>query len=437
MTMATRKALNIVFALALMAAPFCPVQVQAQALAQRDTLKELLRRIDILTEEIESLKLGAVAKKELQYESKFGMGPAASRVYQIERTGVSIAAYGEVVYENHSTERDDGSASGSPDQLDYLRHITYIGFRFNDWLLFNSEIEFEHGIAGGDEPGEVAVEFGYVEAAINSVLNVRAGMILVPVGIINEFHEPPTFHGSLRPETERSIIPTTWRANGVGLVGNSANGLGYKLYVTESLNASKFSSGGIRSGRQNGAEAIAEDIGLSGRLDYNGIPGLNIGGSFFIGNTGQNMADSIEAGVRLFSLHVMFARRGLELRGLFAQSSIDEADKLNAALNLNGADSIGESQRGYYLTLAYDLMPLLIPGTTHALAPFVQFEHLNTQAEVPSGFAKNPALERTNISLGLTYKPHPNIAFKADYLNRDNKADTAVDQFNLAVNYLF
>ncbi|HEX9654389.1 MAG TPA: hypothetical protein VGA99_11810 [bacterium] len=411
----------------------------AQQSTEQDTLRELMRRIDILTEEIEKSKLGEVA--ETKYESRFGMGPAASRVYQLTKTGVSLAGYGEIVYSNFASELDNGIATSQKDQIDYLRHITYFGFRFNDWLLFNSEIEYEHAKTDPSSPGAVSVEFGYVEAMLNPVINIRAGMVLVPVGIINEFHEPPTYHGSLRPETEQQIIPTTWRTNGFGLVGATQRGFGYRLYVVESLNAANFSSSGIRSGRQNGAQALAENLAISGRLDYTGVSGLDVGGSFFVGNTGQSLSDTsgneLDARLSLFSVHFMFARKGMELRGLFVQSTISDVAELNAVRAFSGANSIGEKQQGYYFTLAYDVLPHLMTGTTHYLAPFVQYEKLNTQTEVPAGFAKNLTRERSNLSFGLTYKPHPNVAFKVDYINRDNEANSALDQFNVAVNYLF
>ncbi len=430
---------SLFFSLALLLLVTIPQLVLAQQPTKQDTLKELMRRLDLLTEEIEKTKLGAVANQE--YESQYGMGPAASRIYQVEQSGVSVAGYGEMVYQNFSEDRDDGSASGATNQIDFLRSIVYFGYRFNEWLLFNSEIEFEHAKTAEGAEGEVAVEFGFIEAQLHPAINFRAGMLLMPVGIVNELHEPPTFHGSLRPEAERRIIPSTWRANGFGFVGATKTGIGYKLYVTESLDASRFSSNGIRSGRQNGSKAIAEDLAVTGRLNYTGIPGLDFGGSFFLGNTGQAMVDStgsdIDASVTMFALHFTLERRGLELRGLFAQSTIDDVARLNGALGLSGSKSIGETQNGFYLTAAYDVLPLLMPGTTHSLAPFIQYEQFNTQDEVPTGFAKNPARERTNLSLGLRYKPHPNVAFKADYINRDNEGNTAVDQFNLAVNYLF
>jgi hypothetical protein len=398
-----------------------------------------MRRIEILTEEIEKVKLGEVA--EIKYESRYGLGPAASRVYQLTKTGVSIAGYGEVVYENFANDKDDGTPSGAADQIDFLRQIIYLGFRFNDWLLFNSEIEFEHAKTAAGTEGAVSIEFGYVEAKLHPAVNFRAGMVLVPVGIINELHEPPTFHGALRPEIERRIIPTTWRTNGFGFVGATEKGFGYKLYLVEGFNAAKFSSNGIRSGRQNGSKALAEDLSVTGRLNYTGVPGLDVGGSFYLGNSGQNLIDvqgnEINARVSLFSLHFMFARRGFELRGLYAQSRINDVARLNETLGLTGSSSIGEKQHGFYVTAAYDVIPLISKTSTHYLAPFIQFEKFNTQGKVPAGFSKNPARDRTNLTLGLTYKPHPNIAFKVDYINRDNEANTAVNQFNLAVNYLF
>ncbi|MFQ5706210.1 MAG: hypothetical protein ACE5HO_02105 [bacterium] len=415
------------------------VPVFGQQATKQDTLLELVRRIDILTEEIEKLRLREVA--EPKYESRYGMGPAASKIYQSVRSGVSLSGYGEVVYQNLREQRDNGERSSKSNQIDFLRHVTYLGFRFNDRFLFNSEIEFEHAKTGEGSEGEVAVEFGYIEATLHPAVNFRAGMVLVPVGIINESHEPSTFHGVLRPETERRIIPTTWRANGFGFLGAFNNGIGFKLYVIEGLYAAKFSSNGIRGGRQNGSKALAEDLAITGRLNYNGINGLDIGGSFYVGNSGQDLVDDagkkIGARLSLFSLHLLFAQKGLELRGFYAQSNIADVTRLNRTLGLTGSNAIGGRQRGYYLTVAYDVLPRIFPRATHYLAPFIQIEKFNTQDSVPTGFAQDPARNRTFLTVGLTYKPHPNIAFKFDYINRDNNANTEVDQFNLAVNYLF
>lgn len=402
-----------------------------------DTLREIMRRMDILTQEIEKSKLGEVSERK--YESRFGMGPAASQVYQLKKAGVSLAGYGEVLYQNFSATNDAGAEATQKDEIDYLRHVVYLGFRFNDRILFNSEMEVEHGSSA--KKGEVSMEFGYVEAQLAPALYVRGGMVLVPVGIINEFHEPPTFYSVLRPETEGVIIPTTWRASGFGVVGTTNSGVGYKLYVVEGLEASKFSAGGIRSGRQSSSKSLAEDLGITGRLDYAGVNGVNLGASFYSGNSGQGLKDArgekIGVRVTVVSAHGHFARRGLELRVLYARTSIGDVTALNTILNLSGNKSIGSSQRGFYFTAAYDLLPLFFRSAQQSLAPFVQFEQVDTQAEVPSGFERNGANEHTNLTYGMVYKPHPNVAFKFDYVNRDNAANTAVDQFNVAINYLF
>ncbi|KAA3662900.1 MAG: hypothetical protein DWQ10_01390, partial [Calditrichaeota bacterium] len=265
------------------------VVLQAQT-TQQDSLRELARQISILVEELENQKLDEVSER--RYESKFGLGPAASQVYFLRKSGPSIAGYGEVVYENHATENEDGSPSNKQDKIDYLRHIIYLGYRFNERFIFNAELEFEHAKTGDGQPGSVSVEFGYIDAMLQPHVNIRAGMLLVPVGIINEYHEPATYWGALRPETEAAIIPSTWRANGIGVHGGFGNGFGYRLLVVEGLNASNFSADGIRSGRQNGAKAIAEDFAVTGRFDYTGIPGLNAGVSFYTGNSGQTMTGS-------------------------------------------------------------------------------------------------------------------------------------------------
>ena len=275
--------------------------------ARQDTLRELMRRIDILTEEIEKSKLGEVAERT--YASHFGLGPAASQVYQLKKAGVSLAGYGEVTYQNFSRATEAQQPSGRTDEIDYLRHVMYIGFKFSDRMLFNSEIEFEHASTG--RRGSVSVEFGYVDVQLNSALAARAGMVLVPVGIINEFHEPPTYCGSLRPETESAIIPTTWRTNGFGVVGLAKSGFGYRLYLIEGLNAAWFTASGIRGGRQSGSQSLAEDMALTGRVDYSGVAGLNLGVSFYTGNSGQGLKMQQEvklAGASNYGPHTEFLR---------------------------------------------------------------------------------------------------------------------------------
>jgi hypothetical protein len=402
--------------------------------SRTDTLKELERKIDILIEELERMKLGEVA--ENHYEPMGGLGPAASKVYGLKKTGVSLAGYGEVLYENYAESRDNGTPSGRIDQIDYLRNVLYVGFRFNDWVLFNSEIEFEHATTD-DGIGEVAMEFGYIELMLSRYANVRAGMILPPIGIINEKHEPPTYFGTMRPQVERVIIPSTWSANGVGVYGQIVPTLNYHAYVIEGLKAEEFSaSNGIRDGRQGGGRAIAKDFGLAGRLAFTGLEGSTIAASFYTGNSGQGATDSrgtVDGRTSLWSFSGEYGFKGLELSALYAGVSIDQADRVS----LLAGQTIGSSMYGWYAAGGYDVLPILAPGTEQFLAPYLRYERYNTQSSVAAGFAANPANDRSVFTAGLMYKPHPNVAFKVDYNDFVNQADTGVNQWNIAVNYLY
>lgn len=425
------KSVVILLALALAVFPLNAQSVQ-------DSLKEINRKIDILTEEIEKLKLGEVA--EIKYEAARGLGPAAAKVYQVHK-GVSIAGYGELTYENFSSKRDDKSKSPSQDQFDYLRNVVYFGYRFSDRILFNSEIEFEHGYTGkqrGGKPiGEVGMEFGYIELMFNKHANLRAGMVLIPVGIVNEKHEPSTFFGTLRPQVEQRIIPSTWRGNGIGLYGEITSGFQYRAYLVEGLDATNFTAkDGIRDGRQLGSKAFAENFALTGKLEYTGFSGLVAGASFFTGNSNQTIADSLKnwkPTTTVLSLHAEYSWKSFEARILFVQNSISDTRELQQEFG----KTIGSKMTGWYAVAGYDMMPLLSPGSDHYLAPFVQYEQFDTHEKVASGLTKDPEAGRTIKTVGLSYKPHPNIAFKWDYRFNANKKKTGNDQWNLAVNYLF
>ncbi len=402
--------------------------------SQTDSLQEIRRQIEILTQEIEQLKLGEV-ESETPYSPTRGLGAAASKVYSLKKTGVSIAGYGEVVYENYAKKLDNDTTSKKLDQLDYLRNIIYVGYRYNDWILFNSEIEFEHATTG--KGGSVSVEFGYVELMFSKHFNFRAGMILPPMGITNEKHEPSLFLYTLRPQVEQLIIPTTWRTNGFGAYGEILPSLNYSLYMVEGFVAKSFSDvNGIRGGRQSGAFSVVEDFGFTGKVDYNGINGAIFGASFYRGNSGQSAKDSlgtISAATTILSAHTEFAWKGLEARALYAMATVDQAGRVSKL----AGKTIGSEMNGYYVSVGYDIIPHLVPGSEHALIPFLFYETYNTHAAVATGFVKNMEYDRTTFAYGLSYKPHPNVAFKIDYRDNSNAKKTGNDQWNIAVNYLF
>jgi hypothetical protein len=411
-------------------------------LASRDSVEvtELRRQIEALTRQIETMELGeAVVEPDT---SVYGFAPAASKVYRV-RQGVSIGGYGEVLYENFAGERENDTPSGAVDQLDALRAILYVGYKFNDKLLFNSELEWEHGSTG--QGGEASIEFAYLDYLLTPRFGIRAGLLLAPLGLTNELHEPPTFVGTTRPLVESAIIPSTWRANGLGVFGE-AGGLSYRAYAITSLDAvgggssraGGFGSGGLRGGRQKGAKELAEDFSLVGRVDYTGVLGLMVGGSGIIGQTAHDRelnGEEVGGTTTIIEGHANYNAYGFEVRGLYALANVDDVAELNELRELSGNQSIGERLTGGYVQAGYDVLRPL--NQEHQLIPYVRYETMNTQAEVPAGFEANPAVDRTAWLFGAMWKPIPHVALKADYQIHSNAADTGVSQFNVNLSYMF
>jgi len=399
-----------------------------------ERLLEMERRLEILAVEVENLKIGEAAVKATRDGVHSGLGPAASKVYRKDH-GVSVGGYGEALLEFFDDTRDDGEESGAVDRFDFLRAVVYFGYKFSDSWIFNSEIEFEH--ASTSNGGSASVEFAYLDYLYREQFNIRAGLVLVPMGWLNELHEPTVYLGAIRPRTENQIIPTTWRENGIGAYG-ALGGFDYRTYVVNGLDASGFSPKGLRGGRQKGAKAKAEDFAWVGRLDWTAVPGLTAGLAGYFGNSGQDLEDSagnsIAVGTSILDLHVEYRYRGLELRGLYSRAELDDVARLNEALGYTGDQSVGETLVGGYLQAGYDL---LAGSGKSALTPYLRWERLNTQQEVPEGWSANPANDQQLLTLGLAYQPIEQLIFKAEYQNIENQADAGVDQFNLAMGYIF
>ncbi len=399
-------------------------------------VKNLERKTDVLSQEVEKLRTNLSIPDEVKYKSAYGLGPAASKVYQVGK-GLSIGGYGEANYQ--ATVGDEKSKS---DNADFERLVLYTGYKFTDSILFNSELEFEHGST--EKGGSVSVEFAALDFFINKMANVRAGMVLMPMGFVNLIHEPPFYFGNNRPEVERQILPSTWRDIGAGLFGEVLPNLTYTAYVVNGLNAANFTADGIRSGRQQGSQAKAEDLAFVGRLDYapDFVPGLSFGGSAYLGNSGQNQTftdlrtaakQNVNAFTQLYEGHVQWKYHGLEFRTLGSWGHIDDAGVLSAAKG----QTIGEENYGWYSELGYDVLPLLMPNTTQYLAPFFRYEQMDTIASAPVGYLDDATKDKKIYQFGLQYKPIPNVVIKADYRNFTAKKGSLSDDFNLGFGFIF
>jgi hypothetical protein len=321
-----------------------------------------------------------------------------------------------------------------------LRAVVYLGYKFDEHFLLNTELEYENAVVASDKNGEAEVEFAYIDYMRSRAVNVRAGLVLIPLGLVNQLHEPTTFLGARRPDVEQRIIPSTWRELGFGLYGQ-AGPVNYYAYMVNGLNAAGYSADeGIREGSQEGSEALAKNWAFAGRLDYTRTAGLVVGASVFSGDAGQGRKTpsgrTVHAATTVWDAHADWRWRGLWLRGLYAASHIGEADLVNALNGLEGDESVGSRQEGWYFQAAFDLLSLK-PGSKAGLLPYLRYERYDTQAHVPAGYERNPANENRELTVGLAFKPIDPLIVKADWQQRRNAAHTGVNQWNIALGYLF
>ena len=346
---------------------------------------ELEAKIDALAAELEALQLQDVMP--VIGSSAYGLGPAASKVYSKEQ-GFSIGGYGEGRYRQLE----------AGDEFDWYRHVMYFGYKFNDQWVLNTEIEVEHA-------EEVFVEFAYIDyLGLTENMNLRTGLMLSPMGLLNEYHEPTTFLTANRSQTETVILPTTWRENGVGVFGEK-DGVDYKVYLLNGLDGDDFSTTSLRGGRQKGAVARAEDFALVASVNYVDIPGVRIGGSIYSGDSGQDQGvGNMETDI--FEVHAEYKSGPWWARALHADASVTDRDA--GDLDLNGT----------YCEVGYDLLS----ESDASLYPYVRYEEVETTGG-----------DDELTTLGLHYRPIDQLCFKLDQTT--NSADE--ESCSFVIGYVF
>lgn len=388
----------------------------------------------VLTQEVRRLREDIeLPREEPELESRFGMGPAASKVYAVDK-GLSFGGYGQGWYTGHLTDKGTNT-----DRFDLTRWILYTGYKFSDKIVLNTELEWEHASSGSG--GSVSVEFAQLDFLFSEAFNLRTGLLLVPMGFINEIHEPLYYHGNQRPEVERQIIPTTWRENGFGFHGRVADSLSYRFYLVNSLRGANFSSSGIRGGRQKGANARSEHMSWVLRLDWEPKPEWTIGASILSGKQGQaeplalggGRSQSVDADMTLVEAHAQWRKNGWQARVLGAWTRLGDAGLLSQAQFQKGNGPVAERMNGAYAEVSYDLLRKFDPGSTRALDLFFRYERFDTQDRVPLGFAADPSKDQVVRTWGLGFKPHPEVILKLDYRNFSRGAD----ELNLGFGWVF
>ena len=332
---------------------------------------------------------------------------------------ITVSGYGQIDYNQQFADsvRHNG-------KMDVHRLITFFGYQFGEKTFFVTEVEMEH-------VKELYVEQAFVQHNINQFLNFRAGLLLIPMGIVNEYHEPTTFNGVERPNIDGKIIPTTWREMGFGFSGKfNAASLKYQLYLVNGFlsydgEGKLRGTDGFRKGRQKGAESIFSFPNLSSKIDYYGIKGLKLGLSGYFGKSqstayeGLNYdneaavshADSTIVGTSMVGLDFRYKVKGFQARGqvIYANNS-----NVKAYNSLTGKD-LGEEFFGYYIEAGYDVFRFFKKDLNLELNLFTRYENYDTHHKVYSEMDQNLSFYRTDITVGAGLKLANGAVLKIDY----------------------
>lgn len=352
---------------------------------------------------------------------------------------LTIGGYGQIDYNQEIDKNTNYNGN-----LDVHRMILMFGYKFNAKTSFFTELEIEH-------VEEVYVEQAFLNHKINTWLNFRAGLMLIPMGIVNEYHEPPSFNGVERPNVDKYIVPSTWREIGFGFTGKfNEYSLRYQLYLTNGFlgydDAAKFNGkSALRGGRQKGIESVLTSPNINGRLDYYAIPGLKIGFSGYFGKSqstvfngldkndeiAKKSADSTVVGISMIGFDARYNVKGIGLRGQITYSKHSNTKAYN---EFTGSD-FGSEILGLYVEASYNVFQSM--QTRQELALFIRYESYDTQLSVAEGVMMDDANYRQEYIFGLGLKMHKWAVLKADYQIVKYGTSDQRNFYNMGVGIMF
>lgn len=405
--------------------------------ALRATVNTLLKKVD----QLEANQSAQYAENKQQKESietitenmdKYD-GGSQSFLGNIPEK-LHIGGYGEL-HANFGEGKD-------ADLIDLHRLVLYLGYDFADWIQFHGEFEIEHGFVSSSSGGELVVEQAYFDFLLSDAFNIRAGRVLTPLGVINQNHEPTSFNSVERPSFAKYIIPSTWSSDGIGIFGSLSDEVTYEAYVVGGLDGSEFdATNGIRDGRIKERPGLHEPA-FTARLDYSPTDDLRLGLSTYTGgldNSNKGAGNSgANANIEIYSADFSYTIDKFDFTGAVAYTNIDGADKLNALPTTSG---VADETFGWYLEGAYHWWPQAWKkgrfSQTDAVI-FARYDDFDTQYDMPSGTAANPAGDRNEITFGTAIKLTPNFVVKADYQIRDDATNNDLgDKINLGIGFNF
>jgi hypothetical protein len=348
---------------------------------------------------------------------------AGSLAKLLEQT--HVGGYGEITFGD-----PNGSAKA---RLDVQRFVIYLDHYFSPSWAFKSETEIEHVKIEGGEGGEVALEQAFLDWHASSALGWRVGLLLIPMGIINQTHEPNTFYSVERPMVDEQIIPSTWREIGTGFYGQLTEGLKYQAYVTEGLRGEGISVEGMHDAKQEGSSAEGEGSdashpAVSAKLEYAPLAGLTIGASTYLQPSAFASAPDGISGMLLgLSGDASYQVGALRLRGEIASWKVGDADTISHATG----EAIPGSLMGAYGEAGFNVLSLITPDATSELIPFFRYETISI---TPHDLA---ATSQNFMTFGVAYKPLDNVILKVDYRTSNSDVVSEKGKLNLGAGYAF
>ena len=359
--------------------------------------REIMERLEATAEALEQMAPARAAATRMPH----GHGSRGTTV---------VGAYGELHYNNLSSQ----NGGSDKKEIDFHRFILFLGHEFNDRIRFWSELEVEHSKVD-DAGGEVAIEQAFLEFDLNDDLMARAGILLVPVGLINETHEPPTFYGVERNPVAKYIIPTTWREGGASLRGRLGGGFSYDLMLHSGLKLDAAKDYAVRKGRQAVREAPADDPAVTARLKWTGVPGLELALAVQRQTDAAQGTDPGVGAATLVAPHVVWQKGRFGLRAVYASWDIEGS----------GPAGIGaDEQTGWYVEPSFRI--------NDKWGVFARYNTWDNQA----GDAADS--EYTQVDVGFNYWPHPDVVIKVDYQDQDvPPGENELDGINIGVGYQF
>ena len=392
---------------------------------QQDTKKESTKSgpaISVSEQELEHDVTDITNEEGLQRLGNFGK--------------LHLFGYGEMHYNN--------LIGSGTNQIDFHRLVIGVGYDFTDNIKFRTEVDFEHAFK------EPELEYAYVDYLAKPWVNFRAGSILVPMGTINQNHEPPLFYSVERPQLYHDIIPSSWQEGGVGMFGNFPGNIDYQLYLMSSLEAVTIEDGaitrsftgseGFHDSFGHVGEQPARDFAAAGRVQYKGVPGLRLGTSFFLGNTGQGNSSIGGGFLTMVEGDAKYTFEGIELEGQLAFTHLRDAENINNYMKSfpgGFTNDVATQMLGWYVEGAYHVLHHLKPESKKDVVTFIRYESTNTNFSMPVSSTEDPANDRRSITTGISYLPIPQVALKADYQFNWNKANSGTDQFNLGLGFYY